>query len=522
MRLRGAFGVAALLTSLATSGVAQTLTLAVGAPVTSIDPHYHNLTPNNALAAHIFDRLVDRDADSRPIPGLAESWKLVDDRTWEFRLRDVKFHDGSPFTAEDVAYTLQRVPRVKNSPSSFAAYTSAVTGVEIVDPHTIRLRTANVYPLLPVDLTQVAIISHRLGPDPATEDFNSGKDAIGTGPFRFVSYQPGDRIELARNDGWWGGKPAWQHVSYRIVTNDAARAAALLSGDVQFIDAVPTSDVGVLRRNAAVALAEKVSERLVFLSLDQSRDGPTPFVTGPNGETLDRNPLKDRRVREALSLAINRAAIVERVMQGAAIPSGQFLAPGSYSYVPDLAPPPFDAARAKRLLAEAGYPNGLRITLHGPDDRYVNDAKIIQAIGQLWSRIGVQTTVDALPWTSFIGHANRQEYSAFLLGWGSATGEASNPLRALVATYDAAKGFGAANRGRYSNPALDALLGQAMQTPDDAAREQKLEQATRMAMDDVALIPLHMQKSIWAMRAGLHYTARADEETRAWDLRPAP
>jgi peptide/nickel transport system substrate-binding protein len=349
-----------------------------------------------------------------------------------------------------------------------------VTEVEVVDPHTIRLRTANVYPLLPVDLTQVAIISHRIGPDPATEDFNSGKDAIGTGPFRFVSYRPGDRIELARNDGWWGGTPAWEHVSYRIITND------------------------------------------------QSRDGPTPFVTGPNGETLDRNPLKDRRVREALSLAINRGAIVERVMEGAAVPSGQFLAPGSYSYVPDLAAPPFDAERARRLLAEAGYPNGLRITLHGPNDRYVNDAKIIQAVGQMWSRVGVRTTVDALPWTSFIGHANRQEYSAFLLGWGSATGEASNPLRALVATWDAAKGYGAANRGRYVNPALDALLGQAMRTADDAAREQKLEQATRMAMDDVALIPLHMQKSIWAMRAGLRYTARADEETRAWDLRPAP
>ena len=182
--VRGVCGMAALLTCFATCAVARTLTLAVGAPVTSIDPHYHNLTPNNALAAHIFDRLVDRDPDARPIPGLAESWKLVDEHTWEFRLRDVKFHDGSPFTAEDVAYTLRRVPRVKNSPSSFSAYTSAVTEVEVVDPHTIRLRTANVYPLLPVDLTQVAIISHRIGPDPATEDFNSGKDAIGTGPFR--------------------------------------------------------------------------------------------------------------------------------------------------------------------------------------------------------------------------------------------------------------------------------------------------------------------------------------------------
>jgi peptide/nickel transport system substrate-binding protein len=496
------------------------LVLAVPAPVTSIDPHYHTLTPNEELDAHLFNRLVGMDPASRPIPELAESWKLVDAKIWEFKLRPAKFHDGSDFTAADVVYSIERIPRVRNSPASFQIYTKPIAGMDIVDPHTIRIRTANVYPLLPIDLSQVFIIPHGLGPDPATEDFNSGKNAIGTGPFRMLSYRSGDRVEMERFDGYWGEKPYWQHVTYRVVSNDAARTAGLLAGDVQFIEAVPTSDVAHLRADKRVRIAETTSLRLIYLSLDQSRTGTPVELTGPNGEVLEKNPLKDHRVREALSLAINRAAIVDRVMEGAAIPAGQFLPPGSFSYVPDLKPPAYDPARAKALLAEAGFPNGFRIGLHGPNDRYVNDARIIQTIGQMWTRIGVQTSVEASPWTTFVGHANKQDYPAALLGWGSSSGEASNPLRSLIAAWNPDKGFGAANRGRYANPAVDALTQQALATVDDAAREKILRQATRMAMDDVGIIPLHNQKNIWASRADLAYTARADEETRAQDLRP--
>ncbi len=191
-------------------------------------------------------------------------------------------------------------------------------------------------------------------------------------------------------------------------------------------------------------------------------------MSGPNGEKLDKNPLKDRRVRLALSLAINRQAIVDRVMEGAAVPSGQYLPPGVYSYAPDIKPPPYEPEQAKKLLAEAGYPKGFRIALHGPNDRYVNDAKIIQAIGQMWTRIGVQTEVDPLPWTSYVGQANKQAFSAFLFGWGTGTAEASDPLIAQNATFDPAKGWGASNRGRYSNPELDKLIGEALGTADDA------------------------------------------------------
>ena len=186
------------------------------------------------------------------IPALAVSWKLRDDRTWEFKLRDVRFHDGTPFVAEDVAYTLNRVPRVKNSPASYSIYTKAVTSTEIVDPHTILLRTDGPYPLLPSDLVNIFIIPHELGPDPATEDFNNGKNAIGTGPYRFVSFTPGDRIEMERFDDYWGDKPHWKHVTYRIISNDASRTAALLAGDVGIIEFVPPTDLPSLRKDPRV------------------------------------------------------------------------------------------------------------------------------------------------------------------------------------------------------------------------------------------------------------------------------
>ncbi|MBN8899154.1 MAG: ABC transporter substrate-binding protein, partial [Rhodospirillales bacterium] len=305
-----------------------------------------------------------------------------------------------------------------------------------------------------------------------------------------------DRIEMERFDGYWGKKPDWQHVTYRMISNDATRTAALLAGDVGIIEFVPPTDLASLRKDDRVRLSEVVSNRSIFLWLDHSRTGPTPFVTGPNGETLDKNPLKDLRVREALSIAINRQAIVQRVMEDAAIPTGQYLPPGAATYNPAIKPPPYDPERAKKLLAEAGYPNGLRVTLNGPNDRYVNDAKILQAVGQMWQRIGVQSNVDPSPWSSFVAKAGRQEMSIFLLGWGVSSGEGTNPLRAQLATWDAAKGLGTANRGRYSNPKLDAMIEQAMQTMDDAKRDKLVQDAMKLAMDDVPVIMLHLQKNI--------------------------
>src|SRR5690242_9329320 len=444
----------------ASVAVAADLAIGIGADVTSIDPHYHNVTPNNNVAAHIFDYLVLRDERQRTIPGLAESWRTVDPLTWEFKLRrGVMFHDGSEFTAADVVASIERVPTVPNSPSPFTAYTKQIKEMIVVDPYTIRFRTATPYPLMPSDMTQVAIIS-KSAAKASTEDFNSGKAAIGTGPYRLVRYAKGDRVELARFDGYWGGKTPWEKVTLRLLPNDASRVAALLAGDVQAIEYVPTSDVTRIRADKRLNVYKIIADRLIYLHLDSDRD-VSPFVTDKDGKPLAKNPLKDARVRKAISKTINRNAIVDKVMEGEAVAAGQLLADGMFGTTRNLRVEPYDPAGAKKLLAEAGYPDGFGITIHAPNNRYVNDAKIAQAVAQMLTRVGIATKVEAMPSATFFPQATDLKFSLMLVGWSSGTGEASSPLKALLATYTRDKGFGTANRGRYSNPRVDALLEQA-------------------------------------------------------------
>ena len=505
---------------LAAGAVAANLTIGMGTDITAIDPHYHNLTPNNTVAAHIFGYLVERNEKSQPIPGLATEWKTLDPTTWEFKLRKgVKFHDGSDFTAADVVASIERVPKVPNSPSPFTAYTKQIQKIDVVDPYTIRFRTATPYPLMPTDLEQVAIISKQYA-NASTDDFNTGKAAIGTGPYKVVKYTKGDRIELARNDAWWGGKTPWEKVTLRILPNDATRVAALLSGDVQVIEYVPTSDAAKLKADKRLSIYRVVADRLIYLHLDSDRDA-SPFVTDKAGAPLTKNPLKDPRVRKALSKAINRPAIVERVMEGEAIASGQLVPEFLFGATKNLQAEKFDPEGAKKLLAEAGYPNGFGLTIHAPNNRYVNDAKIAQAVAQMLSRVGVDTKVVTMPSSTYFTQATDLKFSFMLLGWGTGTGEASSSLKALLMTYDRDKGYGTANRGRYSNGKVDALTEDALQTVDDAKREAYLQRATELAIADTGIIPLHFQVNLWAMRDGIGYTPRVDEGTLAWKFRPS-
>jgi peptide/nickel transport system substrate-binding protein len=519
--LRSALGLCAAV-SLSFAVMAQELTIGLGASVTSIDPHFHNLSPNSNIARHIFDRLIHTDEKQKLQPGLATEWKAIDDTTWEFKLRrGVKFHDGSEFTAEDVAATLKRVPWVPNSPSSFRIYTQSVVSWEIVDPYTIRLKTAKVYPLLPTDISTINIINKKFEQGP-TADFNSGKAAIGTGPFKFVEYVPGDRIVLQRNDDYWGPKPNWQKVTLKLITNNSARVAALLAGDVQLIEAVPATDYARLKSNADVTISQVVGNRLIYLHIDSFRD-QSPFVTDKAGALLPNNPLKDPRVRKAMSKAINRQAIVDRVMDGLAIPAGGLMADGFFGTSPKLKPDTFDAEGARKLLTEAGYPNGFGLTIHGPNDRYPNDEKVLQAIGPMFNRIGIDTKVVTMPWATFAGQSSNPNYafSVMLVGWGADTGEVSSPLRSLLATVNRDAGMGGSNRGRYSNPKMDAVLAQALATVDNEKRDKLLQEASEIAIGDMGLIPLHYQINVWAMRKGLTYAPRADEYTLAQGVRPA-
>ena len=499
---------------------AADLSIALGADVTSIDPHFHNLTPNNNIGGHIFETLVTKDPRGRLKPALAESWRAVDDLTWEFRLRKgVKFHDGSEFTAADVAFSLDRVPTVPNSPSPFTTYTKQITEKIIVDPHTIRLKTATPYPLMPNDMGTILIVSSKAAKGARTEDFNSGKAAIGTGPFKFVRWQKGDRIELARFDGYWGPRSAWDRVTFRVITSDPTRVASLLAGEVGAIENVPTADLAKVMKNPDLSVYRVVSHRVMYLHVDSSRD-KSPFVTDKTGKPLDKNPLKDVRVRRAMSKAINRQALVERVMEGAARATGQLMPEGMFGYTPALKPEPYDPDGARKLLAEAGYPDGFGLTLHGPNNRYVNDEQVAQAIAQMLTRIGIVTRVDTMPSSVYFSRANKLEFSFILVGWGSDTAEASSPLKALLATFSKEKGMGQANRGRYSNPRVDAALDQALATVDDAKREKLLQQATEIAMADVGIITLYHQENLWATRKGIAYTPRADERTFAHEFRP--
>lgn len=496
---------------------AQTLTVGLKAEPSSIDPHYHNLTPNNAFARDVFDRLIMPDHKQQLKPGLAISWEAIDDLTWEIKLRQgVKFHDGSPFTADDVVFTFSRAQNVANSPSSFGTYLKGKT-IKKVDDHTVLISTERPYPLMPNDLSTFSIISKKYGEGATTEDYNSGKAAIGTGAYKFVEWVPGDRIVLERNDDYWGEKPKYQSVLIKPIKSGPSRVAALLAGDVDFIDNVPTVDIGHLRKESELTVMDSISNRVIYLHLDHARDN-SPFVRANGGGEI-KNPLKDLRVRTAISMAINRDAIVEHVMEGIAIKAGQLLPEGFFGVSPNLQPVAYDPEGAKKLLAEAGYPDGFELTIHGPNDRYINDTKICEAVAQMLTRVGIKTQVETMPKAIYFKRASRggpdktPEFSFILVGWGAGTGEASSPLKSLLHTYDASKGFGASNRGRYSNPEVDALVEEALATVDEAARQDLLAKATEIAITDVGIIPLHYQISTWAARKGINFKARTDEST---------
>ena len=497
---------AALLGGAAT---ASELTIGIRSEPSAMDPHFHNLGPDNSMASHIFDALVHMDEKQNTMPGLATSWKTLDDTAWEFTLREgVKLHDGSPFTADDVVFSFERAPNVEGRPSSFATYTKG-KDVSKVDDHTLRIKTAGPYPLMPQDVANIWIVSRKHGEGARTEDYNSGKAAIGTGRYRFSEYVPSDRIVLVRNDGWWGEQPEWEKVTFKPIKSDPSRVAALLAGDVDLIDQTPTADIETLKKNPELDLGQGVSNRVIYLQIDQFRDD-SPFVKAKDGGPIG-NPLKDRRVRRAISKAINRDAIVSRVMEGLAIKAGQLLPEGFFGRSATLEPEAHDPDGARALLAEAGVPEGFRLTIHGPNDRYVNDARIAEAIAQMPTRAGIDTEVVTMTRSVYFRRASRggpndtPEFSLVLVGWGSGTGEASSPLKALLHTYDKSKGMGNTNRGRYSNTEVDELIELALATVDDNKRADILAQATEIAVgQDLGIIPLHYQVNTGASRRGIY------------------
>jgi len=453
--------------ALAGGVAAADLRIGMSADVTSIDPHFVNITPNNNVAWHLFEALTHVDEDARLIPGLAESWRAVDPTTWEFRLRrGVKFHDGSELTAEDVAFSIDRPATLTASPGPFTTFTRPIVAKEIPDRYTIRLKTAAPYAMVPYDMNSVFIVSKKAASGASTDDFNTGKAAIGTGPYKLARFARGDRVELVRNEAYWGTKPAWDRVVLRIVPTDGARVTALLADDLDAIEYVPTPDMKRVRATPRFRLEQKVSWRTIFFTMDQHRD-PPPGVTDKGGRPLARNPFKDPRVRAAIAKAVNRQAIVDRVMEGAAAPAANLVASPVFGHVATLKPEAYDVAGARQLLADAGYPEGFATTLAAPNNRYLNDDQIAQTVAQMLARVGIEAKVTAMPLAAYFPKARNLEFPFAMLGWGSFSGDLA--LRSLVMTYDADKGTGAWNWGRYSNAKLDRLVMQALAIDDFSA-----------------------------------------------------
>jgi peptide/nickel transport system substrate-binding protein len=512
---------AGLALAAAPAAAQQALTVGVAGAFTSMDPHYFNLGPNNVLTSYVFDPLLRFDPQMQPEPSLAESWRSVDEKTWEFKLRPgATFHDGTPLTAADVAFTFARIPQVLNSPSSFMYAVKPIARIEEVDASTLRFHTTAPEPLLPYNMTGIRIISKKHGEGAQTSAYNSGAAAIGTGPFRLKEFAVGDSAVFERNEAWWDKKPAWSKVTYRAVTNDASRIAALRSGEIDIIDQVPTRDVEDLAKQPKIAVVSAAGQRLIYLAPDVGRSD-NMWATDAAGKRLDKNPLQDVRVRRALSLAINRDGIKDRVMDGFAAPTGQLMPTGASGFEPAIKPDPYDPEAAKKLLAEAGFPNGFGITLHGPNNRYVNDAKILEALAQMWTRVGVKTQVEAMPAATFFGRAAKGEFQIRLTGWASDTGEASSNLITLIASSAPEKGRGQyPEPWRYGNPAVDAIVEKSLTTIDVAAREALYRESERLAMPELPIIPLHHQMNVFGMRKGLKFSLRMQEGVRAWDVSP--
>jgi peptide/nickel transport system substrate-binding protein len=499
---------------------AADLTIGLAVEPDSIDPHVHNFGGNKTLMPNLFETLTAVDAQDHLIPNLATSWRLIDDLTWEFTLRSgVTFSDGTPFTAEDVAFTIDRALHIPTTVADMSEYIKPIDRVEVMDPATVRFHTKAPWPLAPEYLSAIGIVSHTR-PDATTADYNSGAAAIGTGPFRLVSWSRGDKIVLARNETWWRkDHPAWNNVTIRYIRSPASRLAALLAGDVALIDKLSVQDIGRVKQDPRFAVASGISDDIVGFVFDmQARS--SPGITGIDGAPLSVNPLLDKRVRQAISIGADRDAIRDRIMNGQSSPDNQYMTKGQYGYDPDLPPPRYDPAEARHLLTEAGYPNGFRLIVRCQNDRFINDAEICQALAQMLTRVGIVTTPDVMPHAVWVPRVNKHQFSLATYFWTVDTPEPSIMLISQLATQDPAKGRGQFNRGPYSNPAFDSLLDKALVTMDRDAREQLMIQATGIAFQDYAVMPLHHQFNTEAMRTTIHHAPRQDGRVLPADIQP--
>jgi peptide/nickel transport system substrate-binding protein len=515
MLRRLAFAAALLCGSALAPAEAQVFRWANDGDVNSMDPYTRQETFLLAFNANIYEPLIRRGRTSRPEAALAERWEQPSPTVWRFHLRrGVRFSDGTPFTADDVIFSAERVRAPGSNLSSVLA---SVKEIRRIDDYTVELETTVPDPILPEEIFNWTIMSkawsernNATTPTDLTsrqENFAT-RNAMGTGPFRLVSREPDRRTVLEPNPGWWDTP---QHnitrAELNIIANDATRVAALLSGEVDFVYTVPPQDVDRIGRSPGVRVVQGPELRTIYLGFDQSR--PELLKSDVRG----RNPFQDLRVRRAFYQAIDVNAIQRTVMRGQARATGMMWGPGVNGFAEaEDRRLPYEPETARRLLAEAGFPNGFGVTMDCPNDRYVNDEAICTAIVSMLARVGVRITLNAQTRARYFAEINAPRYntSFYLLGWSPATGDAHNALFNLLGTRNGTRGI--FNNGGYSNPQMDGLIDRIAVETDPAKRQQLINDAAAIIRDDIPNIPLHQQQIVWAVRQGVEVVQTAHND----------
>jgi len=494
---------------------AKTLRWANRGDMQTTDPHSQNEILTNNVNSLIYEFLVDRDRKLDIRPALAESWQKVNDTTWRVKLRQgVKFHDGTPFTADDVVFSYERA---SGDTSQLRVYAKRAGVPRKIDDFNVEFVTPAPNPTELEDWATINIMSKAWSeknratkPQNFTqkEDMITAREANGTGPYILKARQPDVKTVLARNPNWWGIKAGLfegnvDEVVFTPIGSDATRVAALISGEIDLINDPPPQDVPRLAQTPNIKVIEGVENRIVFIGMDQGRD--ELLYSSVKG----RNPFKDKRVRQALYEAIDIEAIHRTTMRNLSKPSGALLPAPQMSNAALETRLPYDKAQAKALLADAGYPNGFEVTLDCPNNRYVNDEKICQALAAMWSQIGVMTKVNAMPRANYFPKLEKLDTSLYMLGWGGASTDAIFTLQPVLQTNDG-KGTGDYNYGRYTNPKLDALALKARTEMNPDARLKLIQEALAAHNAEINHLPLHRQVIPWASRSAMTVVHRAD------------
>ncbi|MDO5691192.1 MAG: ABC transporter substrate-binding protein [Pseudomonadota bacterium] len=516
--VRGAIALAAL--ALTGAAHAATLRIAGANDILTFDPHGQNHQTTLAYQQMVYESLVRYNEKYEVEPSLATKWTNVTPTQIRFELRKgVKFHDGSPFTADDVVFSLTRA---MTPPSNMTAYVQSVQEVKKVDDHTVDVFLKGPSPVVIRELTDARIMNKTWAEKnnatkaqdyKAKEENFAARNANGTGPFILEAWQPDTRTTLKKNPDWWD-KPRGNvdNIVFTPIKAAATRSAALISGQVDLVVDPPVQDLERIKRDANIKIIEGAENRTIFLGFDQHRDE----LLGSN--VKGKNPLKDKRVRQALYQAVDIAAIERNVMRGLGKPTGTMIAPMVNGWTKDLGTraAKYDVNAAKKLLADAGYPNGFELTLDCPNDRYLNDEAICQAVTAMWSRIGVKTKLQSNPMAIHSAKIQRHEVSAYMLGWGVATMDALYSIDSLISSVDPKGGAaGNFNCGRMSNPQIDGLVQQIKTEMDAGKRNGMIHEVLKTVKDDYNYLPLHDQIRPWAMRKGVTTVHRADDRPMA-------